>query len=389
MSKRASICALHYSKERIQSSCISFIEDTKANNNDVSLSETVRSCNQHGEFKVHIRTLHRWWHHYEEWGELPVETSRKKHKYTKLMRQFGRTRKITNELLSTIKAIIEEDPELYLDEIASELARQTKKLVPLSTLHGILRTKLGLSLQVCYESALQRSEIERTRYQNAMNAIVSDVAQLVFIDETHKDRNASRRRKAWGKRNSGGLALKKWFSDTARYTLIAAMDVQGFIPSTLDIVHRDEISDEGAAGTVDAAYFEEWVEKCLCPVLGRYDHGEPRSIVVMDNASTHMSQRVADMIRATGAYLLYTAPYSPDLNPIELAFNVYKASLKRNSDLFKVDWNSAHGIALDSVTRDICITEFRRCGVPGSYEIRTADEEEELAIAISLALDIV
>ena len=52
-------------------------------------------------------------------------------------------------------------------------------------------------------------------------------------------------------------------SESARYTLIAAMDAQGFIPSTLDIVHRDEISDEGAAGTVDATYFEEWVEKRL------------------------------------------------------------------------------------------------------------------------------
>ena len=318
-----------------------------------------------------------------------MQTSQKVQQYTKLMRKFGRTRTVTNELLSTLKAIIEEDPELYLDEIATELARRTKVFVPISTLHRILRIKLGLSLQVCYESDLQRSEIERTRYQNALNAIVSDTRQVVFIDETHKDRNASRRRRAWGKRNSGGLALKKWFSESARYTLIAAMDAQGFIPSTLDIVHRDEISDEGAAGTVDATYFEEWVEKCLGPVLGRYDHGEPRSIVVMDNASTHMSQRVADMIRETGAYLLYTAPYSPDLNPIELGFNVYKASLKRNSDLFKVDWYSAHQIALDSVTRDICIKEFRRCGVPGSYEIHTAAEEDGVAIAISIALDLI
>ena len=140
-----------------------------------------------------------------------MQTSQKVEQYTKLMRKFGRTRTVTNELLSTLKVIIEEDPELYLDEIATELERRTKVFVPISTLHRILRIKLGLSLQVCYESALQRSEIERTRYQNALNAIVSDTRQVVFIDETHKDRNASRRRRAWGKRNSGGLALKKWF----------------------------------------------------------------------------------------------------------------------------------------------------------------------------------
>ena len=119
-----------------------------------------------------------------------MQTSQKVQQYSKLMRKFGRTRTVTNELLSTLKAIIEEDPELYLDEIATELARRTKVFVPISTLHRILRIKLGLSLQVCYESALQRSEIERTRYQNALNAIVSDTRQVVFIDETHKDRNA-------------------------------------------------------------------------------------------------------------------------------------------------------------------------------------------------------
>ena len=128
------------------------------------------------------------------------------------------------------------------------------------------------------------------------------------------------------------------------------------------------------------------VEKCLSPVLGRYDHGEPRSIVVMDNASTHMSQRVADMIRETGVYLLYTAPYSPDLNPIELGFNVYKASLKRNSDLFKVDWYSAHQIAQEIyVLRNFGDAVFQEA----MRLIHTAAEEDEVAIAISIALDLV
>ena len=80
MSKGDRIRALHYSKERIQCSCISFIEDRI---NNVSVSEAIRSCNQHGEFKVHRRTLYRWWCHYENWGELPVQTSQKIQQYTK------------------------------------------------------------------------------------------------------------------------------------------------------------------------------------------------------------------------------------------------------------------------------------------------------------------
>ena len=113
----------------------------------------------------------------------------------------------------------------------------------------------------------------------------------------------------------------------------------------------------------------------------------------MENASTnsHVSESGRYHPRNWGIRIpsVHRSKYGPDLNPIELGFNVYKASLKRNSDLFKVDWYSAHQIALDSVTRDICIKEFRRCGVPGSYEIHTAAEEDEVAIAISIALDLV
>ena len=112
------------------------------------------------------------------------------------------------------------------------------------------------------------------------------------------------------------------------------------------MVRQNEISAEGAAGTVDSLHFEQWVEHYLCPILGRYDEGAPRSIVVMDNASTHMDSRVAQLIRGTGVYILHTAPYSPELNPIELGFNIYKAHLKRNNTAFEYDWYATHLKAL-------------------------------------------
>ena len=91
----------------------------------------------------------------------------------------------------------------------------------------------------------------------------------------------------------------------------------------------------------------------------------------MENASTnsHVSESGRYHPRNWGIRIpsVHRSKYGPDLNPIELGFNVYKASLKRNSDLFKVDCGMVHikfEIALDSVTRDICIEEFRRCGVP-------------------------
>ena len=95
----------------------------------------------------------------------------------------------------------------------------------------------------------------------------------------------------------------------------------------------------------------------------------------MDNASTHMSHEVGDMIRERGAYLLYTAPYSPDLSPIEYAFNVYKSHLKQwSKDFDHEDSFLLHKKALSKVSRDIAIKEFRKCEIPFSQEVLTSDE---------------
>jgi transposase len=60
-----------------------------------------------------------------------------------------------------------------------------------------------------------------------------------------------------------------------------------------------------------------WVEEKLIPQLGKYHLGEPRSIVVMDNATNHSG--VKELIEApeVRAKLIFLSPYSPELNPIK------------------------------------------------------------------------
>ena len=72
-------------------------------------------------------------------------------------------------------------------------------------------------------------------------------------------------------------------------------------------------------GPINAALFEDWVEKCLVPTLS------PGDIVVMDNLSSHKGPRVEQLIKTVGAELRYLPPYSPDMNPIEKAYSKLKA----------------------------------------------------------------
>jgi len=75
-------------------------------------------------------------------------------------------------------------------------------------------------------------------------------------------------------------------------------------------------------GAVNGELFLAYVEHVLVPTLINGD------IVIMDNLGSHKVAGVRQAIEAAGARLLYLPPYSPDLNPIELAFAKLKALLR-------------------------------------------------------------
>lgn len=76
-------------------------------------------------------------------------------------------------------------------------------------------------------------------------------------------------------------------------------------------------------GTMTTDIFLYFLQHFLCPLLKAGDG------VVMDNAPVHKNDQVRTLIEATGAKLLYLPPYSPELNPIELAWNKIKHFLRQ------------------------------------------------------------
>jgi transposase len=82
----------------------------------------------------------------------------------------------------------------------------------------------------------------------------------------------------------------------------------------------------------------------------------------MDNLQCHKVAGVAEAVRRAGARVAYLPPYSPDLNPIELAFSKLKAELRRREER-TVDrlWN-ALGQSLDWFTPAECGHYFRHAG---------------------------
>src|SRR5262245_40546252 len=71
------------------------------------------------------------------------------------------------------------------------------------------------------------------------------------------------------------------------------------------------------------ARIDLYVKQVLVPTL------RPGDIVVMDNLPAHKRAQVRIALEAAGARLMYLPPYSPDLNPIEMAFAKLKAALRK------------------------------------------------------------
>lgn len=105
-------------------------------------------------------------------------------------------------------------------------------------------------------------------------------------------------------------------------------------------------------GPMDGPAFLLWIEQMLAPALA------PGDIVVMDNLPAHKPGAVRTAIEATGASLRYLPPYSPDLNPIEMAFSKFKALLKKAAARTIEDLWTAIAQALPQLTPSDCANYF-------------------------------
>lgn len=102
--------------------------------------------------------------------------------------------------------------------------------------------------------------------------------------------------------------------------------------------------------------FRAWVEQHLAPVL------KPGDIVVMDNLSSHKVTGIREAIEAASAELRDLPPYSPDLNPIELAFSKLKKLLRDGAERTVDKLWELCGRILDQFTETECRNYFKHCG---------------------------
>jgi transposase len=166
--------------------------------------------------------------------------------------------------------------------------------------------------------------------------------RLVFLDETAAKTNMTPTHgyAPRGQRLEGEAPYRRWQTTT----FLGGMRAEGFIaPLVVD-------------GAMTSELFLAYVRRVLLPELS------PGDVVVLDNLSCHTQGAVREALEAAGCRVEYLPAYSPDYNPIELAFSKLKRLLRKAAERTVEGLWSALGRLLDQFGPDECRNYFRHRG---------------------------
>jgi len=188
----------------------------------------------------------------------------------------------------------------------------------------------------------RRPDVAAARRHWQATQPLHDARAFVFVDESGVATDLLRR---YG-RSPRGMRLRDYapFGHWQTHTVVAGLRVDGLsAPGVFD-------------GPIDNPTFLAYVEQVLVPTL------RPGDVVVLDNLATHKQPEVQAAIERVGARLRFLPPYSPDFNPIELAFAKLKAFLRAARPRTFDQVSDLVAIALDLFSPRECLNFVQHCG---------------------------
>ena len=169
-----------------------------------------------------------------------------------------------------------------------------------------------------------------------------NVERLAFLDEFGASTKLARLygRAFRGQRVVDRVPHGHWKTTT----FVGTLRVNGFTaPTVVD-------------GPMNGQVFLSYVQQQLTPTLREDD------IVIMDNLAAHKVTGVREAIEGVGAQLVYLPPYSPDFNPIELAFSKLKTLLRAAAERTIDALERRIGQLLERFDYNECRNYFRHTG---------------------------
>lgn len=260
--------------------------------------------------QLSTRTVRRIISHFHTHGVIPHQSENK----DLAERECVRNRHLRDVDVEFLLGTIQKAPDLYLDELQEMLAQSCGVEVSCATVWRTLQ-RAGFTMKKITRVAAERSSQKRLEYLARIGQY--DASQLVFVDESSVDRRTTYRGHAWSIRGTKAQR-KAFFVRGRRFSVLPALSLDD------GIIHCEVV--EGSFCTETFTQFIDGLLKHMQP------YPASNSVIVMDNCKIHKHPDIQNMIEARGMRCEFLPPYSPDFNPIELAFSAMKYHLRRNGD---------------------------------------------------------
>ena len=100
---------------------------------------------------------------------------------------------------------------------------------------------------------------------------------------------------------------------------------QGKHYTTVGIMGKEEITfHHSFQGYLDKAYFIYLLKLFIIPIFSGTN-----KYLIMDNCSSHNNKDVKKLLEENNVKYIFLPPYSPEFNPIELAWSKFKRFIKK------------------------------------------------------------
>ena len=172
--------------------------------------------------------------------------------------------------------------------------------------------------------------------------MASHLERLAFIDETSVKTNMI---KTTGRARRGQRLID--------HAPLGHLRTQTFIGA----LRHDRLDAPWViSGAMNSEIFDLYIVTQLVPTLREGD------VVILENLSSHKSPGAARALSEIGAWFLFLPPYSPDLNPIEMAFSKLKALIRKTAARTYDQLGQAVGHVCDLFSDEECYNFFKAAG---------------------------
>jgi transposase len=223
-------------------------------------------------------------------------------------RLFAPRSKVTSQVQDALDSYISSNPFATSQDVSDHLVKELNVSLSPSTVR-CWRKKIGFTRKRTYARAPDTEAVKQHQKEYVMKAMDLDIDDVISVDETcvYFDIPARSGYSRKGTRLHIPLSRHR----RKKYTLILAV-------GTMGVIHWQLL--EGSANT---STFQSFVSSVPIP------ESMSKPTILMDNVAFHKSRAVVKAASDRNLTIVYTPPYSPQYNPVEMAFSVAKSQYRK------------------------------------------------------------